>query len=102
MSKYPYGTDCNSMQNDIAELEEQLQALQDGMYLMSNILASAVSELEDIARGDSQAYADTLYNDLNKPWNARRAMTMKDAKQIAGRNAKELRKVWEFLDPMNK
>ena len=72
---------------------------QDRMYLMSNIVASAIGELEDIADAKPQTYVDTLQNVLNRPRNARRPMTMKDAKRIASFNAKQLRKVWQFLDP---
>lgn len=80
----------------------ELQELRRTMYLMSGIVAQAVSDLEDIAEAKPQRYADTLENVLNRPMKATRKMTMKDAKPIAKRNAQALRRVWEFLDPMGK
>lgn len=102
MSKYPSGTDCNSMQNDIDALEEELEALHQGMYAMSCIVGQAVSDINSIAQGYPQEYANTLQNALTRNKVDRRPMTMKDAKRIAAQAEIELRKVWEFLDPMDK
>lgn len=102
MHKYPTGTDCVSMQNDIDELQEQLDALQENMYIMSCIVGQAVSDIKSIAQGYPQEYANTLKNALTRNSVDRRPMTMKDAKRIADHAERELRKVWEFLDPSGK
>jgi hypothetical protein len=78
---------------------DELQKLKDQMFVLSGIVSQAISDLEDIAEGKPQTYADTLDNQLKHGSRGRRAMTMKDVKPIARRTAKALREVWEFLDP---
>ena len=99
-SKYPPGTDCNSMQNDIDALEEELQACKDVMFEASLLVTQAMADVRRIADGEPMHYADEdSLKALDRPRWARRAMTMKDAKPIASRSVEALYKAWNMLDP---
>lgn len=59
------------------------------------LVEQAIGEVDDIFDARPQTYADPDEHSFN----ARRKMTMKDAKPKAKRAANYLRQAWELLDP---
>lgn len=64
------------------------------------LVEQALGEVEAIRLAVPQSYADLDIS--NHPYNARRKMTMKDAKPKATRAAALLRQAGELLDPIGK
>lgn len=82
-----------------------LEALEDARRHAAQLVAQAIPEVEAIAAAAPQVYADDpRYTEgyranFDRPHNARRPFTMKDAKPLARVAARHLREAWELLDP---
>ena len=81
------------------------EALEQAIYRASGLVGQAVADVEAIAIAAPQTYADDpRYTEgsranFERPHNARRAFTLKDAKPLARCAARQLREAWELLDP---
>lgn len=81
------------------------EALDTAISEASSLVGQAIGDVEAIAAAAPQTYADDpRYTEgyranFERPHNARRAFTLKDAKPLARTAARYLRQAWEVLDP---
>lgn len=86
---------CNSNDIDIFA-DDVLRTIRTGVMREAALLVEqAIGEVDDIFDARPQTYADPDEHSFN----ARRKMTMKDAKPKAKRAANYLRQAWDILDP---
>jgi hypothetical protein len=81
------------------------EALEDAIRQASFLVAQALPDVEAIALAAPQRYADDpaitegYRANFDRPYNARRPFTLKDARPLARTSARLLREAWELLDP---
>lgn len=67
-------------------------------YAASLLVSEALAEVLKVVKAEDQLYADRETN-FNRPVNARRKYTLKDAREHARYAERLLREAWELLDP---
>lgn len=81
------------------------EALDDAINQASSLVGQAVSDVEAIEKAAPQVYADDpRYTEgyranFERPHNARRPFTLKDARPLARVSARYLREAWTILEP---
>jgi hypothetical protein len=81
------------------------EALDDAVRGAADLVAQSIPEVEAIAVAAPQMYADDpriaegYRANFERPHNATRAFTLKDARPLARHSARMLRQAWELLDP---